>query len=173
MITYLKGDATQPFGKGPRYLVHICNDRGGWGAGFVLAVSKRWKDPESMYRGWFRSGFYGTDEDERPVEFELGNVQFVLVDHNGPLWVVNMLAQRGYGPKNQDQHRTAAGDAEIPLQYDALESCLLKIAPNVRLAKASVHMPRIGCGLAGGRWEKVEPIIQRALGDVPVYVYDP
>ncbi len=24
---------------------------------------------------------------------------------------------------------------------------------------ASVHMPRIGCGLAGGKWESIEPLI--------------
>ena len=33
-------------------------------------------------------------------------------------------------------------------------------------------MPRIGCGLAGGKWAVVEPIIQRALEDIPVFVYD-
>lgn len=39
---------------------------------------------------------------------------------------------------------------------------------------ASVHMPRIGCGLAGGSWGKVEPIIQEELCDkgVQVFVYD-
>jgi hypothetical protein len=35
-------------------------------------------------------------------------------------------------------------------------------------------MPRIGCGLAGGKWERVEPlIVARLVGaDVPVTVYD-
>jgi O-acetyl-ADP-ribose deacetylase (regulator of RNase III) len=39
---------------------------------------------------------------------------------------------------------------------------------------ASVHMPRIGCGLAGGDWSKVEPLITRRLTDkgIAVYVYD-
>ncbi|MDR6488204.1 O-acetyl-ADP-ribose deacetylase (regulator of RNase III) [Chryseobacterium vietnamense] len=38
----------------------------------------------------------------------------------------------------------------------------------------NIHMPRIGCGLAGGKWEEIEPIIERALlkKDVEVYVYD-
>ena len=26
------------------------------------------------------------------------------------------------------------------------------------MLSASVHMPRIGCGLAGGKWEEIEPI---------------
>jgi hypothetical protein len=35
-------------------------------------------------------------------------------------------------------------------------------------------MPRIGCGLAGGKWEQIEPIIERTLlnKNVEVYVYD-
>jgi len=39
---------------------------------------------------------------------------------------------------------------------------------------AFVHMPRIGCGLAGGTWDRIEPIIVRALceHDVAVTVYD-
>lgn len=35
-------------------------------------------------------------------------------------------------------------------------------------------MPRIGCGLAGGTWDRMEPVIQAALADqgIPVTVYD-
>jgi len=38
--------------------------------------------------------------------------------------------------------------------------------------KATVHMPRIGCGLAGGEWSKVEEIINEVMADVQVFVYD-
>lgn len=34
-ITYLKGDATAPQAKGVKLIVHVCNDLGGWGKGFV------------------------------------------------------------------------------------------------------------------------------------------
>jgi hypothetical protein len=35
-------------------------------------------------------------------------------------------------------------------------------------------MPRIGCGLAGGRWEQIEPLIHRNLTarGIAVTVYD-
>jgi hypothetical protein len=35
-------------------------------------------------------------------------------------------------------------------------------------------MPRIGCGLAGGRWERVEPIIAGTLlrQEIDTTVYD-
>ena len=40
--------------------------------------------------------------------------------------------------------------------------------------EASVHMPRIGCGLAGGKWEEIEPIITDELTSqgIEVSVYD-
>lgn len=40
-IHYLKGDATNPVGPGPKIIAHICNDIAAWGKGFVLAVSMR------------------------------------------------------------------------------------------------------------------------------------
>lgn len=35
-------------------------------------------------------------------------------------------------------------------------------------------MPRIGCGLAGGKWEKIEPLINKNLIEkgIDVFVYD-
>ena len=53
-ITYQIGDATQPIGDHPKIIVHVCNDAGGWGKGFVLAVSRRWREPERRYRAWHR-----------------------------------------------------------------------------------------------------------------------
>ena len=40
--------------------------------------------------------------------------------------------------------------------------------------KATVHMPRIGCGLAGGTWDKIEPLINESLvkNEIETYVYD-
>ncbi len=41
-INYVKGDATAPIGIGNKIIVHICNDIGRWGKGFVMALSKKW-----------------------------------------------------------------------------------------------------------------------------------
>ncbi len=63
-----------------------------------------------------------------------------------------------------------------PLRYGALRACLDKVGARAVLNKASVHMPRIGCGLAGGDWTEVEKCIRETLIDthnVPVTVYDP
>ena len=50
MIKYVIGDATRPIGEGTKLIIHISNDLGGWGRGFVLALSRRWDAPEKVYR---------------------------------------------------------------------------------------------------------------------------
>jgi hypothetical protein len=55
-ITYLAGDATQPIGAGPKIFAHVCNGRGRWGKGFVVAISKGWKEREAAYRRWYSDG---------------------------------------------------------------------------------------------------------------------
>ena len=148
-ITYVTGDATDPVGAGTKIIAHVCNDYGGWGAGFVKAVSRRWPEPEASYRNHYRT--YGLD---------LGDVQYIPVADS--LWVANMVAQHGYGIR------------EPAIRYGTLRECLYRLGTFALHRGASVHMPRIGCGLAGGQWSEVEPIIQDELcaRDIPVTVYD-
>lgn len=165
-IRYIKGDATSPQAKGRKIICHIVNDAGRWGRGFVLAVSDRWPEVEAAYRCWYKSKSaysglafgMGVTQDA----FALGGVQSVMVRSN--LVVCNMVAQRG----------TKSGSNGPPIRYEALGLCLVRIVVSARQFHASVHMPRIGCGLAGGKWEKVEPLIQQTLcdADVDVTVYD-
>ena len=84
-LTYLKGDATSPQAKGVKIIGHCCNDLGGWGKGFVLAVSKRWPEPERAYRAWHR--------ERAQNNFGLGAVQ--LVQCEPLIWVANMVGQHG------------------------------------------------------------------------------
>lgn len=153
-IKYLKGDATAPQVEGNKIIVHICNDIGGWGKGFVLAISKKWPEPEKSYREWYKNN---ADND-----FALGSTQLIQVSKD--VFVGNMIAQQGLNRV----------DNIPPIRYDAVKSCLSKIAVEADRLNASVHMPRIGCGLAGGKWEEIEPIINETLivNDLEVYVYD-
>lgn len=153
-ITYVSGDATQPVGDGPKILVHVCNDRGRWGKGFVLSLSKRWKDVEAEYRRWHDEGGL--------TPFELGQVLIVKVAEN--LWVANLIGQQGVGARR----------GVPPIRYEAIRQGLQRVADFAEPRGASVHMPRIGCGLAGGKWEEIEPIIQQTLlaKGIPVTVYD-
>jgi O-acetyl-ADP-ribose deacetylase (regulator of RNase III) len=154
-IRYIKGDATSPQASGVKVIAHVCNDLGGWGKGFVLAVSKRWPEPEKAYRAWHR--------DRARNDFGLGAVQFVQVDPH--VWVANMVAQRGTRPSRKNGP---------PIRYEAVDRCLAALADKAKELDATVHMPRIGCGLAGGKWSRIEPLITARLTDrsVDVTVYD-
>ncbi|MCX4748209.1 macro domain-containing protein [Kitasatospora sp. NBC_01287] len=154
-IRYLRGDATSPQAKGPKVIAHVCNDLGGWGKGFVLALSRRWPEPEAAFRRWHR---------ERAAnDFGLGALQLVQVEPD--IWVANLVGQRGI--------RTGRSSGP-PVRYPAIDTALARLADPVLALGASVHLPRIGCGLAGGRWEKVEPLITGRLGarGIAITVYD-
>lgn len=155
VITYRVGDATTPAGDGPRIIAHIVNDEGRWGQGFVLAVSRRWPQPELCYRDWHRQ--------RATNDFALGAVQLVAVGDE--LYVANMVGQHGI-------RRT--GSAAVPIRYNALDRCLARLADYGATLEASVHMPRVGTGLAGGRWAVIKPLITQHLcrRGVPVTVYD-
>jgi O-acetyl-ADP-ribose deacetylase (regulator of RNase III) len=153
-IRFLKGDATSPQAKGVKIIAHVCNDRGKWGKGFVKALSARWPEPEQAYRAWHRG--------RARNDFALGSVQFVQVERH--TWVANMVGQHG----------VRGGSRTPPIRYEAVGECLGKVAEKAMELNASVHIPRIGCGLAGGKWERIEPLIARALCErgISVTVYD-
>ncbi|QKW10395.1 macro domain-containing protein [Streptomyces sp. NA04227] len=153
-LTIIAGDATSPQAKGRKIIAHVCNDLGGWGKGFVLAISRRWPEPEREYRRWHR---------ERAAnDFALGAVQLVPVQAD--IEIANMVAQHGM----------KTGSSGPPIRYDAVERCLDAVAAHALATDASVHMPRIGCGLAGGKWSRIEPIIDKTLcaRDIATTVYD-
>ena len=86
-IKHIIGDATNPPRTSPAIIVHCCNDIGAWGRGFVLALSRRWKEPEREYRAWASGGI--------SAYFVLGKVQFVQVETAPALWIANLIGQRG------------------------------------------------------------------------------
>lgn len=151
-IHYVIGDATSPAGEGLKIITHICNDMGGWGKGFVVALSKRWKQPERAYRQWHASG----------ENFQLGNVQFVEVEPD--IVVANIIGQ----------HKIKSHSSIPPIRYEAVRAGLQQVARYAISNTASVHMPRIGAGLAGGKWEEIETIISEELTrkGISVTVYD-
>lgn len=153
----LNGDATHPIQtEGNQLLAHVVNDRGGWGSGFVLAVSKRWPQAERDYRTWAKAGRTGA---EFSTPFQLGEVLISKVGKD--LSVAHMLAQHGY---------IGSGNS-TPLSYEALAQSLRKLAAIAAAQEASIHMPRIGAGRGGGDWSQIKRIIEREVGHLPVYIY--
>jgi O-acetyl-ADP-ribose deacetylase (regulator of RNase III) len=155
LIHYKVGDATTPdtSEKNGGIICHVCNDEGAWGSGFVLAVSKKWKQPEIEYRKM------------SPKQRKVGNYQLVVVGNN--LFVANIIGQSGLR-----ERRTGFGVPAV--DYAAIETALTKIANTADSMGIDIHMPRIGCFRAGGSWLIMEIILKRVLlnHNCDIYVYD-
>ena len=157
-ITYVTGDATDPQGDGLKVIVHCCNNLGVWGAGFVMALSRKWERPEAEYKNWAVS--YGADKFRRM----LGSTLLVPVEED--IIVANLVGQDGVG---------RGQDGKPPVRYKAIHHGLTH--PQTfrdQRGEISVHAPRMGCGLAGGEWSRIEEILTVTLTDqgIPVTVYD-
>ena len=153
-IKYVHGDATRPESWGNTIIAHICNDSGKWGKGFVMAISRRWPEPEEKYRAWYR------DREHASSGFKLGAVRFVAVktidtvlNPGLKIWIANMIAQ----------HETRTAENPTPIRYGALSTALQHVAEFAKKNDASVVMPKIGSGLAGGDWSKIERLIIEAI----------
>ena len=170
-IDYVVGDATAPQDPGNKIIVHCCNNVGAWGAGFVMALSARWSKPEEYYRWWATRDLDGYHYNP----FELGQVQYVQVESTFEpgigsklehIWVANLIGQNG----------TRSFKNPRPVDYGAISKGLKDVAEKAVSVGASVHMPRIGCGLAGGDWNVVEYIIEHSMlffyPDLSITVYD-
>ena len=152
-INYRRGDATDPRDEGDyRIIAHIVNDKTAvWGGVFARAVKKRWPRAQTDFERW-------SAEEKRNLS--LGNACLAEVDDR--LAVFTMVAQRGYGESNKPR-----------IKYSALNLCLESLADAAERHGASVHMPRIGSGQAGGSWEIISELIEDALcgRGIKVYVY--
>lgn len=159
-VRYVTGDATCPEGEGLKIIAHCCNNVGGWGAGFVVALSKRWLRPEMEYRAW------AARHGEIKFRSMLGAMQLVPIESD--IYVANIIGQDGMG---------RAPDGGIPVRYNAISKgfgYIAQYATSHPERKVSVHAPRLGCGLAGASWSKIEPLLDRyfVLRGIPVTIYD-
>jgi hypothetical protein len=153
-ITFLKGDATRPVAKGKKIVAHVVNDATpNWGGnGFAQAIKTKWPAAQAAFRKWV--------EDD-PERLSLGGLHVADVDSETA--VASMVCQKGYG-----------SSAKLRLRYFAMETCLQNLNRIAAERLASVHMPRVGCGQAGGSWFLVHELIAGVLlsEKVPVFVYD-
>jgi O-acetyl-ADP-ribose deacetylase (regulator of RNase III) len=153
-LRIIKGDATDPQAAGRKIIAHVCNDLGGWGQGVRsgdLPALAGTRTPVPVLAS--RARRQRLRARRRPAR-------------SGP--------PRHLGGEHDRPARHATRKQGPPIRYKAVEQCLDTLAEHAKRLGASVHMPRIGCGLAGGKWERIEPIIVRALceRDVPTTVYD-
>jgi hypothetical protein len=141
-ITYVFGDATSPQLTGSDVLVHVVNDRAViWGAGFGKAVRYHWPEAQAHFKRWVKL---------EPNRLRLGEIHLCPISPT--FSIVQLIAQHGYGR------------SPLPrIRYDSLRQCLLKLVEFPNLENSVLHMPRIGCGEAGGDWQKIHPLINEIL----------
>lgn len=150
-LHYLVGSALEPIKK-PAFILHIVNDSGKWGSGFVVAISQKYKTPETAYQNWYE------EKEKLGLLLPLGVIQAIRIEDD--LSIVNMVAQHGVKGTNN----------KIPIKYDSLERCLITTYSLAAKISWTVHMPRIGAVRAGGDWGTIEQIIKKCAS-VDTYIY--
>jgi Zn-dependent peptidase ImmA (M78 family)/O-acetyl-ADP-ribose deacetylase (regulator of RNase III) len=150
-ITYVRGDATTPQISGPTIIAHVVNNEArSWGGrGFAVALARQHPEVHEDYQVWVREG--------RP---SLGSVHWT--ETRDGLTVASMVAQGGYGT-----------DGRQRLRLGALHQCLQSVAATAREMGASVHMPLVGTGHGGARWDTIRDLILDDLcaAGIPAQVY--
>lgn len=157
MIHYLTGDATQPIAiQGNRFIVQIVNDELKWGRGFVNAVEKAYPGSRERYL--------------RNTDAELGDFMHHMIGkEEDKLWLANLYGQQGI-------YRRGREDA--PIRYHELNRSLDRLHMAVESTRkltgegCSLHMPRIGTGLAGGEWFRIKRLLETFPERTPIFVYD-
>ena len=149
------GSATSPRpekGKGV-IIAHLCNNLGGWGRGFVLAVDELSAPPRAAYQGLAKD--HGKSKGTN-ANIPLGTVQFVETQTG--LIVSNMIAQDNFADDHEDG---------CAVNYKALRRCLLITFHRAIRLGYNVHIPEgIGSGLAGGDQAEILKMISECVAEV-------
>ena len=141
-LVSLRGDALDQRGTGSRIIAQIVNDKTpNWGAGFARAVRTKYPSAQEEFREWYLTN---------PDNLTLGNTHVSQVSDD--LHIVSMIAQHGYGDS-----------AKPRIRYAALNNCLRQLKEIAVDKAATVHMPRIGTGYAGGNWPFISELIDEML----------
>lgn len=156
-ITYVTGDLLDlDDGTDPVVIAQVVSDAShAWGRlNVAAALSRAFPDAARAFRAWTVA---------EAENLRLGRVHILDQRLDGrEVTVVSMVAQAGFGP-----------GAGVRLRYDALAECLDRVADLAVGRGVRVHVPRIGAGQAGGRWDVIAELINTYLvGDgVPVTVH--
>lgn len=144
MIKYAKGDV---LASKANIVAHGCNCRGGFGSGVAAAIKTKYPKARHYYLDKY-------EEDG----WKLGDVQFVM-QWDGR-WIANCATQDGYLPRGV-----------CHADYDAIRSCMEKVKDFAKPSSQTIAIPKIGAGLAGGDWDKIEAILNEVFSDYDVTVY--
>lgn len=144
MIKYVEGDL---FSTDADIIAHGCNCQGVMGSGVAKIVRDRYSKAYHAYLDLF--------DDEG---LSLGDVQFVL--QNDGKYIANCMTQNRFMPRNV-----------CHADYIAIGTCMQTVKEFAQSKGLSIAIPKIGAGLAGGDWSKIEGILEEVFSDYDVTVY--
>lgn len=154
MIYFLVGDITD-IDEGNAIIAHIVNNIGAFGGGVSGAIGEMYPSARKAYLNWAKD-----DVDT----LELGKCLFLHVNYADKMDVCHMVAQNGLR-SNQNPS---------PIDMEALNTCLRTLFMTAQVANMSVHLPKIGSGLAGGNWDEILLLIEYWSDKfkVKTYIYE-
>lgn len=145
-IEYIKGDI---FKAGERVIAHGCNAQGVMRSGIAAGIVDNYPQAFNSYRQTY------IDQDEF---LYLGQVIPSL--QTDKTMILNCVTQEYYGREHGRRY----------VSYDAIVKCIEAI--NL-YSFERVAFPKIGAGLANGKWEVIESIIETYSKFTPVvYIFE-
>ena len=148
-LNYIQGDL---FTTTNSVIAHGCNICGAFGAGIAGQIAQKFPEVKSAY-------FLKHNN----VGHRLGDIQIVKIENpkTSVLYIVNMMTQNSYGRNGKH------------VSYNACHLAFGKLFEFCHKNNLSLSIPKIGTGLGGGSWEKIEEqlvnTIQRYNITVDVY----
>lgn len=146
MIKEIKGDLLT---SGADILCHQTNYVGVMGAGIAYAIKTKLLTPEQYMEYQKYCQLHGAAA--------LGSVQFIHLS-NGQ-YVANVFSQDDFYSKRKD----------TITDYGAMEKALIEVDKFALANRLTVAIPGyMGCGIAGGDWDRVKPIIRQIFKYSPI-----
>lgn len=133
-LKYIKGDL---FTTDCNVIAHGCNTRGGFASGVAGQIRRLYPKVREAYMEKYE--LYG---------WKLGQIQFVSINKDeNPLWIVNMATQDTYGKTG------------VHVNYEAVKLCFTSLFKYCEWNNHRIAIPKVGAGLAGGDWSRIEKIL--------------
>ena len=153
-IRYVHGNVLDPRNGGRKIICQLVNDKATkWGGGVARKTANRFPEAEKI----FSRELIETAKADR-----LGKVIFTRAADD--LEIASIIAQEGFGQSLFPR-----------IRYDSLQRCLESISERAIHTKATIHMPRIGTGAAGGDWDTIQEMLDDVMvrSGVKIIIYDP
>lgn len=136
------GNVLSVKGSGKILICQLVNDKATrWGGGIAKDAADKFPAAEVD----FRKKILKISHEDR-----LGEVIFTEVSEQ--ITIASLIGQHGFGPSSVAR-----------IRYSALQKCFNAVACEARRIGASIHMPKIGTGAAGGDWQTIEEIIDESI----------